>query len=245
MERDVMKTKWATLSMGVWLGTTSVFHGQGFINLDFESATVPLTQPPSPPGVPTVDIAVALPGWSAFIGSNQVNSVMYNNQTLDTSSVALLRNNYPFISVIEGAFSVFLMGGRTEVAPGTFILTDTALRQTGLVPIAAQSMQFRARQVVPPLSSIAVSLGEEALSVVPLQVTSEYTLFGVDVTTFQGQTKELQFTVLHSTDGGGGIGFLLDSISFSNEPIPEPSTIGLIALGVLLIPGRLWPLQRS
>jgi len=156
---------------------------------------------------------------------------MYNNQTLDTSSVALLRNNYPgpFLSVIDGTFSVFLNAGLTYLGGGIYIPTDTSLSQTGLIPLTAQSLQFKAK-FVPPF--ISVSLDEQPISSVPLQVTPGYTLFGADVTAFQGQTKELRFTLF--SPGVGSI-FVLDSISFSNQPIPEPSVVCLLGLSFLLL----------
>ena len=208
------------------LAMLSTAFGQGtFQNLNFESATVPVSQPASPPGVPTVDISVALPGWTAFIGTNQASMVMYNSRTLDTSAVSLIRDNSQVLPVIEGSFSVFLLGGYAGAIP-----TDTSLSQTGLIPSFAQSVQFRAA-----FGRVEVSLDGEVLSRVPLQVTSEYTLFGADVTQSAGQVRELRFTVFAPSDGGGGLPELLDSISFSSQPIPEPRLFCLFALGALLL----------
>ena len=236
-----MKTIWRHILAAVVASlSTCETSAQGtFQNLGFESATVPLSEPPSPPGVPTVDVGVALPGWSAFIGTNQVNQVMYNSQTLDTTAVALLRDNYPFINVIEGSFSVFLLGGLTVTEPGTFLRTDASLAQNGLVPANAQSIRFKALNVVPPLSSVAVFLGGQPLSLVPLQATSQYTLYGADVTPYSGQTEELRFTIFSSQSGGGGTGWVLDSIVFSPEPVPEPDVFAFFGLGALLLGWRL------
>src|ERR1043165_7171987 len=98
-----MRLKTQFLLAAFLLTAVSETFGQGaFRNLDFESATVPVSQPPSPnPSVPDVGVAAALPGWSVFIGTNQMSAVLYNNQTLDTSAVALLRNNYADLSVID------------------------------------------------------------------------------------------------------------------------------------------------
>ena len=178
-----MKTHFRVLSAAIVVINVLPVCGQGtFQNLDFESATVPLSQPPSPnPGVPSVDITAALPGWSVFIGTNQASRVI------------------------------------------------------------AQSMQFKAKQVVFPLTSIAVSLDQQPVSAVPLQVTPQYALFGVDMTPFQNQTKELRFTVFSS---GIGRGFVLDSISFSTQPIPEPSVLGLFALGAIVLGWRFVRARR-
>jgi hypothetical protein len=48
---------------------------------------------------------------------------------------------------------------------------------------------------------------------------------------FAGQTGELRFTAVNSSGR-------LDFIQFSNQPIPEPSTVGLFAIGVLLLGWR-------
>lgn len=238
-----MKKNWVSCGICVCLSGMFQVHAQGFINLNFESAGVPISQPPSPPGVPTVDIGLALPGWSAFIGTNQANMVMYNSPTLDTSAVSLFRDdisvNYPFLNVIEGSFSVFLLGGYIASTP-----TDTSLTQTGLVPATAQSIRFKTSNQVGPYHRVVVSLDGQTLSKVPLQVTSQYTLFGADVTLFAGEIRELRFTVYASTDGGGGIPELLDSIVFSPEAIPEPSVLGLFALGALLVGFGLRAKQR-
>lgn len=231
-----MKANWKQMFV-MLVGAFSVcgMQAQGtFQNLNFELATVPLSEPASPPGEPTVDVAVALPGWSVFIGSIQVAEVMYNSQTLDTSAVALFRDNrpaqYPFLNVIEGSFSVFLLGGYVNSIP-----TDTSLSQTGLIPIEARSIQFKTSSQIGVNRPIVVSIDGQPLSSVPLEVTPEYILRGADVALFSGQIKELRFTIFAPTDGGGGIPGILDSITFSAEPVPEPAVFGLFALGALLL----------
>lgn len=216
---------------------SSKAYTQGtFRNLDFESATVPVSQPPSQAGVPTVDIAVALPGWSASIGTNQQSLVMYNTPTLDTSSVGVFRSNSPFpevLHVIEGEFSAWVMGGYTYVPPGTYIPTDTSIWQTGLVPANARSIMFKTSSDY--RFAFVVSLGGQALSSVTLQVTPNYVLRAADVTPFAGRVEELKFTIYASRDGGGGIGRTLDSIEFSPLVVPEPNAIGLFAFGTLIL----------
>jgi hypothetical protein len=225
------------LSAGVFLIVLHA-HGQGtiFVNLDFESAALQSTTPSPTPGVPTVDIAEALPGWSAFIGTNPVTKVMYNNQTLDTSSIALLSFDYfGSARVIDDVYSVFFLAGRGGNGSGSLLNTDTRLYQTGFIPANAASLRFKAKEVVFP-ATFVVSLDQQSLSVMPLQTTAEYTLFGVDVTSFRGQTKELSFTI---PSIGVGRGFVLDSISFSDQAIPEPSVIGLFLVGALLLGRRV------
>jgi hypothetical protein len=237
-----MKKIW--VSCGIWVCLAAMFqvHAQGFINLDFESASIPISQPPSP--VPNVDIGLALPGWSAFIGTNQVSLVMYNSQTLDTSSVSIFRSNHPVeytsLNLIEGAFSVFFMGGYTEILPGLPFPTDTSLSQTGLIPETARSLQFKTTS-----DRVVAFLDGQLLPLATLQSTPEYVLKGADVTPFIGQTKELRFTIFASRTGAGGYPGVLDSIVFSPDVIPEPSLLSLLVLGVLFFGWRLSLKPRS
>src|ERR1700722_4826419 len=72
-----------------------------FQNLDFESAN--LSPPPGQFGS-LVPIMNALPGWTGFLGNNQVTQVYQNNFTLGDASIDILGpgwNNYIGISIIE------------------------------------------------------------------------------------------------------------------------------------------------
>jgi hypothetical protein len=69
--------------------------------------------------------------------------------------------------------------------------------------------------------------------------TSGYTLYGADVTAFAGLTAELRFTALPRPSPPIISTLFVDSIVFSNQPIPEPSVFGLFAFGVLLLGWRL------
>ena len=86
--------------------------------------------------------------------------------------------------------------------------------------------------------TFTVSLGGQAVNVVPLQVFSRYTLYGADISTFAGQVAALSFTEPPAPAGqlGGDPNiFELDNIQFSSSPIPEPSELALAAIGTLLL----------
>ncbi len=71
---------------------------------------------------------------------------------------------------------------------------------------------------------------------VPLGTFASYTLYGADVASYAGQVVELGFTQLGPRAGippPGGL--LVDSIVFSPELIPEPSSLGLLTAGLLFL----------
>jgi hypothetical protein len=67
-----------------------------------------------------------------------------------------------------------------------------------------------------------------------LSSTTDSTLYGADVSGYSGSTGELKIAS-PPTAGSPYHSFLIDSIVFSSQAIPEPSVIGLSALGVFLI----------
>jgi PEP-CTERM motif len=79
---------------------------------------------------------------------------------------------------------------------------------------------------------------------IPLAVFPTYTLFGGDVSQFANQTAGLSITALGVTSGPGPNPVLLDNIQFSSAPIPEPSSLALVALGGLFIGWRGWAARR-
>lgn len=99
------------------LAVAAPLRGQEFVNLDFESAQVIVTT--NSAGFIGLDAGSALPGWSAFSGTNQLSLVDYDPSTLVVpGSVGLFGSN---ADVIDGNFGVFLHG-------------DGSISQTGLVP---------------------------------------------------------------------------------------------------------------
>src|SRR5207249_7497864 len=83
--------------------------------------------------------------------------------------------------------------------------------------------------------SFGVSLGGQTLSLTPLLVATNYTLYGADVHQYASQTAELAFTVFARRPPAGDNYLYLDSIKFSDQIIPEPSAISLAVLGALLL----------
>jgi hypothetical protein len=185
--------------------------GQGtFQNLDFESAhnLSPLSS--------SFATSNALPGWSAFAGTNPLTSIAYN-WVAGVPTVGLYGSNS---FVISGSFSVLLFHGGS-------------LRQTGLVPGNAESLLFKRSGNSPTL--LDISLGGQSLSYTAVSSGPDYTLFGSDVSAFAGQTASL--TILSP-----GLDFI-DDLEFSPQVIPEPSFLSLLSFGVLLLAVRQFPLR--
>jgi hypothetical protein len=216
-------------------------HAQGtFQNLDFEATSIPSSQPSSDYSDPStwVTASAALPGWSAFLGTNQLPTVLYNSVTSGSASVSLMRVGDSLEPTLEETFSAVLLGGITYVPPGYFVQENASLSQTGLVPADAQSIHFKSRLMSG--NTIEVSLGGQSLFLVPLRVTAAYTLYGADVSAFAGQTTELRFTSI--IRDGQFNHWMLDSIQFSPQSIPEPGGAVLVGLGTAVI---FWRTRRN
>jgi hypothetical protein len=194
-------------------------YSQGFINLDFESATIITSGSPS-----LVLAAQALPGWTAGFPSDAV--ILYNTVSIGGAALSIHDSNDPFNPPIAGRYGVGLQGA----SPGT---VSAGIRQTGQIPGNAQSLTFLGQ-----LGSLQISFNNQPLSYFAIGSGANYRIYGADVSAFAGQTGELSFVALPNRGG------FIDNIQFSNVPIPEPGVFGLSALGALLIGWRLLPRLR-
>lgn len=218
------------------VGTQCPTCGQGtFENLDFESASL------VPAGGLNVQFAPAFPGWTGTVGGGQQSLALYNTIYLDTSGISIIDNSYSSGGlipggVIQGSYTAILQAGY-----GSGVPADTSLSQTGLVPLGVHSLQFEALQAVDGASAVipfGVTLGGQTLSLVPLGSGANYTLYGADVSSWAGQTAQLSFTVFAERPHLNNQYLYLDAIQFSDQAVPEPSVIGLSALGALLLGWR-------
>ena len=209
-----------------------------FQNLDFESPLGPLNGTGSPLTVPFTN---ALTGWVGYLGTNQATRVRIDGVNLDNATHAILRSNFLNVPLIEGGYTAILQAGRDpNEFPIPTTLVSVALAQTGLVPVDSLSLRFLAYTAGTPFT---LTLGGVNIPVVDLATFPSYHLYGGDISAFAGSIAELRFTAFpdnypHSTV------FALDSIQFSNQPIPEPSVFGLFVLGALLV-GWRWRRKRT
>ncbi len=204
----------------------SKFDGfaQGFVNLNFESTTLASNGTPS-----TVATTVGLPGWSASIGGVSQSTILYNNGTLGNSAIAIQGYNV-FSPSIAGNFSAALTAGATG---------NASISQTGLIPANSLSLLFESYSSGSGLPTLSVTINGQNISISPLLITANYTLYGGDISAFSGQTANLAFTAVSNYPQGFGY-YVLDEISFSTNPVPEPSEYALLALGGILFGIRYW-----
>ena len=202
-------------------------QAQNFTNLDFESAN--LTPVPAGQFGGEVSVSNALPGWTAYIGTDQLTQVLQNNVTLGAASVDMLGPdwNSGYGAVIEGQYSVELQPGQSG-GGGIPPNVSASISQTGLVPANTLSLQFKAAT----LSSFTVSLGGQDLSLVTLgtgqtAANADYTLYGADVSPFAGRVEALTITALAAPNTFD----CFDSFVFSTSPVPEPGTWALMICG--------------
>lgn len=212
-------------SLLVYLGYTTVLCAQAFQNLYFESATlVPLA------GSYGYSFNLALPGWSGFSGTDQLNAALYDNAALDSTVIGIIDTNVPYVSglVIQGNYTAFLEAGLQLGSSTTS--ADASLSQTGLVPLGTKSLSFLAVTNGP----FAVSLGGTTLNLISSPVAGHnYSLFQADITAFAGQTEELDFAVFAENPYNNFVrSLVLDDIQFSPEAVPEPSGLSLVVVGV-------------
>jgi hypothetical protein len=185
--------------------------GQGFVNLDFEQATIA----PTPAGGWTypADPTQAFPGWTVGDGV-----VMYNDLSLGSPATVLMGPSFPnFVNYtpLQGSYSVlFQYFGYAGSAP--------TLSQTGLVPIGTESINF------------LVGSGESDAVVtmngvnIPLVSISGGRMAG-DISAFADTVAQLTFSTTSST-GYAGNWLYFDDIQFSSSAVPEPSVLSLFTV---------------
>ena len=212
-------------------------HGQAqgsFQNLNFEQATI-VSDPSSPYYPSAVYASDAIPGWTptSFLGTNDI---LYNETTLGAPSVSIYSANGAGTppAPIDGTFSVELYGGANG-PPGA------SISQTAIVPASAESILFEAQNLAGSLGGVLlVSLGGQSIPFFALSTGSNYTLYGGNIPAFGGETEQLTFSAL----AGGNNYWAIDDIQFSNSFVPEPSTLGLSALGALFLGWRVLRVRR-
>jgi hypothetical protein len=215
----------------LWLLAVSLLltwdlYAQGFVNLGFETTTItPVVFPGGTRYTATV------PGWTWTPGGNFVNgdpnSVGYNELALDSPAVNLQGTNSPFAPAIRGRYSILLQGGSQSVPSTSY----SAIWQTGQIPASAESLIYWG-------GALQVTFDGQPLTPVAISSAANYTIWGMDISAYAGQTGVLQFTKpwlpTNFSDGA-----LLDNIQFSSSPVPEPSALSLFICGIFLIGYRV------
>lgn len=208
--------------------------GQGtFQNLDFQDTTLTVTL--INPGYPFPFYATnaTVPGWSwsplgTFGYGDPYTTVAYNNSALDAAAVTLHGTvEYPDVPEFVN-YWILLQGGDQVLPPG--YVHGAWISQTGQIPADARSLTYLGG------GALQVSFNGQSLSPVVLGSRPGDLQWGVDISSYAGQTGELRFSV--PSLGPGDTQTPLDEIQFSSAAIPEPSVLTLSAFGTLLLTWR-------
>ena len=203
---------------------SSPLWAQDFQNLNFEQIDPSVI--PSDQFHDNLPIEDAMPGWTGYLGTNQLTAVLYNNTTLGAASISLYGPNSFPSAILEGQFTAGLVRGGDGA--GNFM--NVSLAQTGLIPFGAHSVLLRAAG-----TNFAVSFSPQTIpsaQAIPLVAISNgpnYTVYAGDIFAFAGQVGELRISTVSIL----GAGVLFDAIAFSFEAIPEPSSLNLVAIGIV------------
>ena len=207
-----------------------------FQNLDFEQGSFqapPANYVPNPPlaGANPISAATGLPFWTALEDSTVCTAIWGNGGALEETSVALLNSA---VFTLDGNYCVELTAESN--APPDFFKTSS-ISQTGSVPLNAKSIQFLTL-IVDPSSMHAqsnpfVTLNGSTINLVPISTNGNIVTLAGDVSAFAGTTAQLTITAAGTPGDSLENVFALDDISFSPNPVPEPSTLTLLGLGSL------------
>jgi len=88
---------------------------------------------------------------------------------------------------------------------------------------------------------LEVYLGTQTIPFFAVGTGPNYTLYGANISAWAGQTEELTFLA----PGGTYNNWEIDEITFSPNPVPEPSTLALMLAAVGAYGVRRWRAKES
>ena len=212
-----MKTLLTTFIVAAGLAFPAA--GQGFINLNFESAFVV----PQDPNFGFLNWNLAAPGWGHSSGADTA-SVYYRNEHLGLSQYYLLYDSsispaYAPNTQLAGRYSLGFASGHAHNGTPLGAWTQAFLSQTGQIASDVQSVRFLAR------GSFAIYVGGVQIPVESLGGNA----YAGDISTFAGTTTEFRIVNTSLTVHDPVV---MDNIVFSPLGVPEPSTCALVGLGI-------------
>jgi hypothetical protein len=198
-----------------------------FQNLGFESGqNIPVFDPQGHPW--TMPASDALPGWSCYLGTNQVSYAWYNDVALDSAAVGIQSSTSSYLpsGFLVGQYCLSLEYGVVGYGYGT-----ASIAQTAQLPANVQSIQFRGTY------PFTVSFDGTVIPLIVLSSQTGYSVYGGDISQFAGQTGALTITSYSHFA-------YLDAIQFSTQSVPEPSGLALFAIGFGVLYCHSWRLKR-
>jgi hypothetical protein len=209
-----MKRSAAILTAALTLSLCLHGSAQGFVNLGFENIIISTNHFP---GGDTYDATA--PGWTGYISGVAQTKFAFNDVSLGGAVISIHDTNSFAASPIQGKYLILL-----QSASSTFPLgpQTTGIGQTAQISVSAMSMSFWG------YFGGSLTFNNQALNYFQTGSTTNYNIYTADVSPFSGQNGELLFTTPFQSVSR------LDNIQFSTTPVPEPSTLALTALGIIL-----------
>jgi hypothetical protein len=208
------------------LAAKSVQAQGTFKNLNFESASLLPTAPGQFPNF--VPIVSAMPDWNGYLGTTQQTQVEDNVTTIGDANIAILGPTWSTMQpgIIDGTYSALLEAGAVPGGTGAAFI-----EQTGTIPANAESIQLKAWILGNP-SDFGISFAGNRLTPVLLSSGVNYSVYGISIAPYAGQTGTLELSANFDTQGATWVN--LDDIAFSTSAIPEPSPLALTGIGALV-----------
>lgn len=211
------------ISIGLLAGSVLSAAGQGFINLNFENASV---TPPPPSGiVGYLQWDQAAPGWNHSTGSD-TSGVYYGLTHVGISQWYLLLDtlNANGSGSLSGRFSLAFASGQADSNNVNSPWVNAFISQTGTIGADIKSLRLLAT------GPFSVQVGDVSIPMVSLGGNS----YAGDISAFAGSASELKI-VNDATAFGTAV--VVDNVVFSTSYVPEPSVAALLLLAFL---GRRW-----
>lgn len=152
--------------------------------------------------------------WPDLMGWAPNTVSHYNTISLGGASIILHDSKSEYAQPLLANYSLQLVNAWFPLPPGEIAVAE--ISQTGTIPMSAQSLRFLATSLTP-----VVSFGGNTLATQRIAGTARFHVLAADVSALAGRSGELRFS--HTG--------LLDGISFSTAPVPEPHLIWLLLAG--------------
>jgi hypothetical protein len=195
--------------------------GQGFVNLDFEDATVV----PTEPVYGWLDWNLAVPGWDHSAGGD-TQHVFWGSAHLGLSQYYLLMDStspvYAPNHQLAGDYSLAFVSGIQNAGDPSSPWVNAYISQIGSIPLGTQSLRILAT------GPFQVFVGGVNIPMYSLGGNS----YGGNISSFAGMVAEMKIINTATTIP---MPTVVDDISFSTTSVPEPASITLFVTSMAFL----------